>query len=379
MAAGAAVTQSEDSGHDKPNAQIQLEKPVDTSPLYTMQAFFDGKMKVEDFARSEQERPSVPHYVFDDTLPVIDIAAIKERSSEEREANVAKMLMAARSWGFFRIINHDVPVELVKQVEANGKQFFALPMERKLSVRAPDFVFGYTGGSPIKWKSKWWLEGLMIKVTDEALDDMVNQVYPHEKEFAAQFKKDLKSFFGPMHELSRFIVEELTEGLGLERDTYTRLETPNSNCTGRMNHYPVCSDPDSVLGIPGHADTQMLAILYQDDVGGLQVLKDGEWVGIRPDDNSFIVNIGDTFQAITNGILHSASHRAVVNSKKDRYSTVYFYGIDNSITLTVPPGLITEDRPLKYRPFTIMEHRKYIVDNEVPLDAVRHLQINPEA
>lgn len=113
MAAGAAVTQSEDSGHDKPNAQIQLEKPVDTSPLYTMQAFFDGKMKVEDFARSEQERPSVPHYVFDDTLPVIDIAAIKERSSEEREANVAKMLMAARSWGFFRIINHDVPVELV--------------------------------------------------------------------------------------------------------------------------------------------------------------------------------------------------------------------------------------------------------------------------
>lgn len=68
-----------------------------------------------------------------------------------------------------------------------------------------------------------------------------------------------------------------------------------------------------------------------------------------------------------------------MNSKKDRYSTVYFYGIDNSITLTVPPGLITEDRPLKYRPFTIMEHRKYIVDNEVPLDAVRHLQINPEA
>lgn len=52
----------------------------------------------------------------------------------------------------------------VKQVETNGKEFFALPMERKLPVRAPDFVFGYTGGSPIKWKSKWWLEGLQIKV-----------------------------------------------------------------------------------------------------------------------------------------------------------------------------------------------------------------------
>ena len=49
-------------------------------------------------------------------------------------------------------------------MEANGKEFFALPMEQKLRVRAPDFVFGYTGGSPIKWKSKWWLEALMIKV-----------------------------------------------------------------------------------------------------------------------------------------------------------------------------------------------------------------------
>ena len=101
-----------------------------------------------------------------------------------------------------------------------------------------------------------------------------------------------------MHELSRFIVEELTQALGLERDTFTRLESPNSNCTGRMNHYPVCTDPDAVLGIPPHSDTQMLGILYQNDVGGLQVLKDGEWVGIRPDHSTFVVNIGDCFQVI---------------------------------------------------------------------------------
>jgi isopenicillin N synthase-like dioxygenase len=115
---------------------------------------------------------------------------------------------------------------------------------------------------------------------------------------AGDCRKDLKTFFNPMHELSRFIVEELTEALGLERDAFTRLESPNSNCTGRMNHYPVCTDPDAVLGIPGHADTQMLGILYQDDVGGLQVLKDGEWVGIKPDDSTFVVNIGDCFQVI---------------------------------------------------------------------------------
>lgn len=76
--------------------------------------------------------------------------------------------------------------------------------------------------------------------------------------------------------------------------------------------------------------------------------------------------------------MHSAAHRAVVNAKKDRYSTIYFYGVDNTITLTVPPELITEERPLKYRPFTVTEHRKYIVANEAPLFALRHLEIDPE-
>lgn len=52
----------------------------------------------------------------------------------------------------------------VKKVEGNGKKFFALPMERKLQVYAPDYAFGYTGGSPVHWNHKWWLEGLQIKV-----------------------------------------------------------------------------------------------------------------------------------------------------------------------------------------------------------------------
>lgn len=78
-----------------------------------MQAFLEGKMKVEEFARTEEERPTVPHNVFDETLPVIDIAALKHGTPKERAANVANMLDAAKSWGFFKIINHGVPLEVV--------------------------------------------------------------------------------------------------------------------------------------------------------------------------------------------------------------------------------------------------------------------------
>jgi isopenicillin N synthase-like dioxygenase len=38
-------------------------------------------------------------------------------------------------------------------------------------------------------------------------------------------------------------------------------------------------------------------VLVQDEVGGLQVrCKNGEWIGIRPQRDAFVVNVGDLFQ-----------------------------------------------------------------------------------
>lgn len=82
-------------------------------------------------------------------------------------------------------------------------------------------------------------------------------------------------------------------------------------------------------------------------------------------------------QAITNGILHSAAHRVALNATRSRYATIYFYGIDNVAHLSVPPELVTEARPLKYRPFTVNAYRAYAVKNEVPIDGVKYLEIQP--
>lgn len=111
-----------------------------------------------------------------------------------------------------------------------------------------------------------------------------------------------------MRSLARLIVESLTEGVGLKPDTYTKLETANAVCNARVNHYPACPDASKVFGIPAHTDPQMLSILYQDEVGGLQVQKDGKWIGVRPDDSTFVVNLGDTFQVPISSII-TQSHQ----------------------------------------------------------------------
>ncbi|KAK6774727.1 hypothetical protein RDI58_029966 [Solanum bulbocastanum] len=67
---------------------------------------------------------------------------------------------------------------------------------------------------------------------------------------------------------------------------------------------------EKIVDIGIHSDPQTLTILHQDQIGGLQVLKDDkQWIGVRPLPNSFVINIGDTLEDWTNGRLKSAIRR----------------------------------------------------------------------
>jgi len=66
----------------------------------------------------------------------------------------------------------------------------------------------------------------------------------------------------------------------------------------RLNHYPPCPSPELALGVGRHKDPGALTILYQDDVGGLDVRRrsDGEWARVKFVPGSFVINVGDTMQ-----------------------------------------------------------------------------------
>ncbi|KAF2305382.1 hypothetical protein GH714_004543 [Hevea brasiliensis] len=94
----------------------------------------------------------------------------------------------------------------------------------------------------------------------------------------------------------------------------------------RMNYYPPCPQPDLVIGLSAHSDAVALTILLQvNEMEGLQIKKDGNWVPIKPLPNAFIINIGDILEILTNGIYRSIEHRATVNSDKERLSIATFY------------------------------------------------------
>jgi isopenicillin N synthase-like dioxygenase len=69
-----------------------------------------------------------------------------------------------------------------------------------------------------------------------------------------------------------------------------------TTCFLRLNRYPACPFAADTFGLVPHTDSDFLTVLCQDQVGGLQLMKDSRWVAVKPRPDALIVNIGDLFQ-----------------------------------------------------------------------------------
>ncbi|GKC69358.1 hyoscyamine 6-dioxygenase-like protein [Tanacetum coccineum] len=147
-----------------------------------------------------------------------------------------------------------------------------------------------------------------------------------------------------------------------------------------INHYPPCPDPSLAMGIGDHTDPNLITFLQQDHYG-LQLLKNGKWMGIEPIPNAFVVNPGYQLQIISNGTLKSPEHRGVLNSTASRTSIVTFFAPSQSIPLVVEPAkeLVTSTTPQVFKSYIYNEFlaeylafiRKPGPRNGTPLDVYR--------
>ena len=100
-----------------------------------------------------------------------------------------------------------------------------------------------------------------------------------------------------MRGLALRLLEAISESLGLKAD-YIGSSLGKHGQHMALNYYPPCPQPDLTYGLPGHTDPNLITVLLQDDVPGLQVLRNGTWIAVNPIPNTFIVNIGDQMQVI---------------------------------------------------------------------------------
>ena len=104
--------------------------------------------------------------------------------------------------------------------------------------------------------------------------------------------KSIQSFSEEMLGLERMVKRMILESLSLEKYIDEHMES--NYYLLRLMKYRGPETTEAKLGLYGHKDKNIMTILYQNDVDGLEVrTKNGEWIQVKPCPNSFIVMIGD--------------------------------------------------------------------------------------
>ncbi|KAF2286899.1 hypothetical protein GH714_035130 [Hevea brasiliensis] len=89
------------------------------------------------------------------SIPTIDL----------RDPDAAKLIgHACETWGVFQVVNHDIPLNLLDEVESEARQLFSLTTTQKLkALRSPGGVTGYGLARISSFFNKFmWHEGFTI-------------------------------------------------------------------------------------------------------------------------------------------------------------------------------------------------------------------------
>ncbi|KAI4378123.1 hypothetical protein MLD38_015651 [Melastoma candidum] len=275
--------------------------------------------------RDERPRPDSdsPHLL----VPLVDLQGFLSGDPVASLKASRIVADACRNHGFFLVSNHGVDGRLISDAHHCMDMFFGLPLgEKQKAQRKLGESHGYTSSFTGRFHSKLpWKETLSFRYSAEeaslkAVEEyLVNAMGDQFQESGRIYQE----YCDAMSSLSLSIMELLGMSLGISRNCFRDFFEGNDSIM-RLNYYPPCQKPDLTLGTGPHCDPTSLTILHQDQVGGLEVLIDDKWHSVPPQVNTFVVNIGDTFMALSDGIYKSCLHRAVVNSKHARKSLAFF-------------------------------------------------------
>lgn len=299
------------------------------------------------YIRPPHQRPDLSQVSFSDHLPLIDLTSLQDAQScaTSHLQLIQNIRLACQNWGFFQIINHGVPSSVVRDMQEAIASFFEQPAEDRMRFYSEDTskeVAYATSFNRSHETIHEWKDSLRLRYAPGRFNGF--------KEAPANCREPALRYLTEVSKLAQRLYKAILQSLQLsETDFCKAMQLDISNVYITSHYYPPCPNPSLTSGLSEHSDINVLTILLQDEVGGLQVRQDNRWIAVKPVVDAFVVNLGDQMQILTNGRYRSVEHRAVTNSEKPRKSIASFFSPLEDATISPLPSLIQHNDPARYK------------------------------
>jgi isopenicillin N synthase-like dioxygenase len=306
-------------------------------------------------------------------LPVLDIGDFRRDPLGPGGASfVAELRSVGHGPGAFYLTGHGVDPGTDIAVHDEAARFFALPEADRLeieNVRSPHFR-GYTRLGHERTNGRPDHRDQL----DVGREQPAPPLAPGDPAWlrlrgpnlwpAAQptLRDAVTAWMDALEGVGRTLLRAVAAALGQPLDHFDPAVDPDPEVLTKVIRYPARPPERTPVGgrragvggggdpqgVGLHRDSGFLTFVHQDQVGGLQVERDGAVVDVPRVPGAYVVNFGEMLQLVSRGYLRATVHRVVSPPPGvERISVAYFFNPKLEATLVAVdlPAELAVDAP----------------------------------